>query len=131
MEWLLIAGGNTTQVEIVYLGSDDDNELSCVLSESAPDLMLMSVGLSTRFEDSAEEELVPTVCGGIDAMEEEFYSKCHAFDVNSGKWHEYHSLLDPRLKTKIVPHAKTDLLDYQSLLLGVMPLLHCLPKMDG
>ena len=55
MDWLLIAGGNTTEVEIVYLGSDNDSGLSCVLSESAPDLMLMSVGLSTRFEDSAEE----------------------------------------------------------------------------
>ena len=42
--------------------------------------------------------LAPTVCGGIDAMEEEFFSKCHAFDVKTGKWREYHPLLEPRLR---------------------------------
>ena len=107
MDWLLIAGGNTTQVEIVYLGSDNDNELSCVLSESTPNLMLMSVGLWTLLEDSAEEEEVaPTVCGGIDSMEEVFFSECHALDINSGKWHQYHSLLEPRSKRRTVAHAK-------------------------
>ena len=56
VEWLLVAGGNTTQVEVVYLGSDYD--LSCVLAESAPQLMLMSVGLLTLIEeDGAEDEL--------------------------------------------------------------------------
>ena len=107
MDWLLIAGGNTTEVEIVYLGSDNDSGLSCVLSESAPDLMLMSVGLSTVFE----EELVPTVCGGIDSMEEKFFSKCHAFDINSGKWREYHSLLEPRLNRTVAALPETDLQD--------------------
>ena len=42
--------------------------------------------------------LAPTVCGGIDAMEEEFFSKCHALDIKTGKWREYHSLLEPRLE---------------------------------
>ena len=32
VEWLLVAGGNTTQVEVVDLVG----ELSCVLAESAP-----------------------------------------------------------------------------------------------
>ena len=34
VEWLLVAGGNTTQVEVVNLEGDD--ETSCVLAESAP-----------------------------------------------------------------------------------------------
>ena len=54
MDWLLVAGGNTTQVEVVDLSGG----LSCVLNESAPELMLMSVGLWTLAEeDGAEAEL--------------------------------------------------------------------------
>ena len=43
----------------------------------------------------------PTICGGIDAMETQFFNKCHSFDVKTGEWHEFHSLLEPRL----VPNA--------------------------
>ena len=102
MDWLLIAGGNTTQVEIVSLGTESDDEVSCVLSESTPYLMLMSVGLMTLLENTDEEEVAPTVCGGMDPIDEElFFSTCHAFDVKSGKWPEYHSLLEPRFRTRI------------------------------
>ena len=39
----------------------------------------------------------PTVCGGIDAMETQFFNKCHTFDVKTGEWHEFnHTLLEPR-----------------------------------